>query len=58
MKLFLCRKNGYKTNKESEIYATKDQDVSRKGKKDHCKFQIHTKQRLKRIKLIAQKDYI
>ena len=47
-----------KTNKESEIYATKTKMYQERERKTICKFQIHTKQRLKRIKLIAQKDYI
>nr|DAM12401.1 MAG TPA: hypothetical protein [Caudoviricetes sp.] len=43
MKLFLCRKNGYKTNKESEIYATKTKMYQERERKTICKFQIHTK---------------
>lgn len=41
--IFLCRKNGYKTDGEFGIYATKINMYQKKERETICKFQIHTK---------------
>lgn len=41
--IIFMQKNGYKTNKESEIYATKTKMYQERERKTICKFQIHTK---------------